>query len=109
MRDKLVTTFTRSSAPIGRRAIMPHCSSNSSTLPAIRLDRCSHSAVPPLPQRLARGITGAIPTPAIGELTPWLVYIQDVKAAVGTAIDGYVDNVNFTLSAVPEPGVAGLF
>jgi hypothetical protein len=35
------------------------------------------------------------------------VYIQEIKTAGGTAIDGYVDNVNFTLS-IPEPGVAGL-
>jgi len=36
------------------------------------------------------------------------VYIQAVRSASGTAIDGYVDNVSFTLSAVPEPGMAGL-
>jgi hypothetical protein len=35
------------------------------------------------------------------------VYIQEIKTAGGTAIDGYVDNVNFALS-IPEPGVAGL-
>ena len=36
------------------------------------------------------------------------VYIQDVKIASGTAIDGYVDNVSFTLTVVPEPGAASL-
>ena len=36
------------------------------------------------------------------------VSIREVKTAGGTAIDGYVDNVSFTLSVVPEPGVAGL-
>jgi hypothetical protein len=36
------------------------------------------------------------------------VSIQGVKAAVGTAIDGYVDNVNISI-AIPEPGAASLF
>jgi hypothetical protein len=36
------------------------------------------------------------------------VSIQAVKVAEGTAIDGYVDNVNFLIE-VPEPGMAGLF
>jgi hypothetical protein len=34
--------------------------------------------------------------------------IEAVKAAPGTAIDGYVDNVSFSISLVPEPGTAGL-
>ena len=37
------------------------------------------------------------------------VSIQAVKVDVGTAIDGYVDNVNISINVVPEPGVAGLF
>jgi len=36
------------------------------------------------------------------------VSIQAVKAQVGLAIDGYVDNVNITMSVVPEPGMASL-
>ena len=36
------------------------------------------------------------------------VSIQTVKVAEGTAIDGYVDNVNILIE-VPEPGLAGLF
>jgi len=35
------------------------------------------------------------------------VTIREVKAAVGVAIDGYVDNVNISI-VVPEPGVTGL-
>jgi hypothetical protein len=34
--------------------------------------------------------------------------IEAVKTAGGTAIDGYVDNVSFSISLVPEPGTAGL-
>jgi hypothetical protein len=37
-----------------------------------------------------------------------VVTIQEVKTAGGTAIDGYVDNVNITMSIVPEPGLASL-
>jgi len=37
------------------------------------------------------------------------VTIQAVKTAGGTAIDGYVDNVQVSISLVPEPGLAGLF
>jgi hypothetical protein len=37
------------------------------------------------------------------------VTIQAVKTAPGTAIDGYVDNVNISINPVPEPGAAGLF
>jgi len=37
------------------------------------------------------------------------VFIQEVKVPTGTAIDGYVDNVNISLIAVPEPGVGALF
>jgi len=58
-----------------------------------------------------------MPTRAIGVLIRWLgcpcgarsagVTIREVKAAVGVAIDGYVDNVNISI-VVPEPGVTGL-
>jgi len=34
--------------------------------------------------------------------------IQEIKTPGGTAIDGYVDNVSFSINAVPEPGTAGL-
>jgi hypothetical protein len=37
------------------------------------------------------------------------VFIQEVKVPGGTAIDGYVDNVNFSITTVPEPGVGALF
>jgi hypothetical protein len=33
--------------------------------------------------------------------------IEAVKAPVGTAIDGYLDNVSFSISTVPEPGALG--
>ena len=36
------------------------------------------------------------------------VQIFDVKVAAGTAIDGYVDNVNISIAAVPEPGAGAL-
>lgn len=66
--------------------------------------------------------TAALPTGAIGNYTnakDWgadslagivplgarfaTVQIFDVKTAGGTAIDGYMDNINFTINAVPEP------
>lgn len=37
------------------------------------------------------------------------VQIFEVKTPNGTAIDGYMDNVNFTVASVPEPGVLALF
>jgi len=37
------------------------------------------------------------------------VSIQEIKSAPGSAIDGYVDNVNVSLNPVPEPGAIGLF
>jgi hypothetical protein len=52
----------------------------------------------------ADSLLGIVPTGARSAN----VYIQDVKIASGTAIDGYVDNVSFTLTVVPEPGVASL-
>ena len=71
--------------------------------------------------------TAALPTGAIGNYTDakaWgadslagivpsgarfaTVQIFDVKTAGGTAIDGYMDNVNFSI-AVPEPGALTLF
>lgn len=36
------------------------------------------------------------------------ITIEAVKVPAGTAIDGYVDNLNIVIG-VPEPGVAGLF
>ena len=36
------------------------------------------------------------------------VQIFEVKTAVGTAIDGYMDNVNFSINVVPEPGSVAL-
>jgi hypothetical protein len=36
------------------------------------------------------------------------VQIIEVKTASGKAIDGYVDNVNISISAVPEPGSVAL-
>jgi hypothetical protein len=52
----------------------------------------------------ADSLLGIVPTGARSAN----VYIQDVKIASGTAIDGYVDNVSFTLTVVPEPGAASL-
>ena len=52
----------------------------------------------------ADSLLGIVPTGARSAN----VSIQAVKAATGTAIDGYVDNVSFTLTVVPEPGAAGL-
>jgi hypothetical protein len=37
-----------------------------------------------------------------------VVTIEGVKTPGGTAIDGYVDNVNITMNVVPEPGLASL-
>jgi hypothetical protein len=37
------------------------------------------------------------------------VFIEAVKTPGGTAIDGYVDNVNIGISVIPEPGVGALF
>ncbi|MEO6033920.1 MAG: PEP-CTERM sorting domain-containing protein [Verrucomicrobiota bacterium] len=37
------------------------------------------------------------------------VQIFEVKTAPGTAIDGYMDNVNFSINPVPEPGTIALF
>lgn len=37
------------------------------------------------------------------------VSIEAIKTAGGTAIDGYVDNVSFSIGLVPEPGTMGLF
>ena len=37
------------------------------------------------------------------------VFIQEIKTAGGTSIDGYVDNVNISLNVIPEPGVGALF
>lgn len=52
----------------------------------------------------ADSLTGLVPAGArFANLT-----IQEIKAAPGTAIDGYVDNVSFSIGAVPEPGTAGL-
>ena len=34
--------------------------------------------------------------------------IEAIKTAGGTAIDGYVDNVSFSIGMVPEPGTAAL-
>jgi len=36
------------------------------------------------------------------------VRILEVKSAGGTAIDGYMDNVNFSIDVVPEPGSVAL-
>ena len=36
------------------------------------------------------------------------ITIEATKTATGTAIDGYVDNVNVSLSIIPEPHLAGL-
>lgn len=37
------------------------------------------------------------------------VQIFEVKTAAGTATDGYMDNVNFSITPVPEPGTLALF
>jgi len=71
--------------------------------------------------------TAALPTGAIGSYTDakaWgadslagivplgarfaTVQIFDVKTAAGTAIDGYMDNISFTIDAVPEPSSVAL-
>jgi hypothetical protein len=71
--------------------------------------------------------TAALPTGAIGSYTDakaWgadsldgivplgarfaTVQIIDVKTAGGTAIDGYMDNITFTIAPVPEPSSVAL-
>ena len=36
------------------------------------------------------------------------IQVFETKTAGGTIIDGYMDNINFSISVVPEPGVLGL-
>lgn len=49
-------------------------------------------------------LTGAVPTGARFAS----VQIIEVKTASGTAIDGYMDNVSFSIAVVPEPGPVAL-
>ena len=53
----------------------------------------------------ADSLLGIVPTGA----RSMSVFIEETKTAAGTAIDGYVDNVNISITAVPEPGVGALF
>jgi hypothetical protein len=52
----------------------------------------------------ADSLAGIVPTGARFAA----VSIEAVKVPSGLAIDGYVDNVNISISVVPEPSVAGL-
>src|ERR1043166_2806072 len=81
-------------------------------LDADRGGSCSHRNYPSL--RISTPIardwgadskTGIVPVGARSAA----VSIQEIKVASGTAIDGYVDNVNISIGQVPEPGAAGLF
>ena len=52
----------------------------------------------------ADSTSGLVPVGArFAELT-----VQEVKSANGTVIDGYLDNISFNVSVVPEPSTAGL-
>lgn len=52
----------------------------------------------------ADSLTGLVPAGARSAT----IQIFEVKTAGGTAIDGYMDNVNVSISVVPEPGAVAL-